>query len=194
MQNIPAITEHTASPTCDRVGKSRRYLTARLPKFKDMARCAVLLMSLSLASGCAVFNPFLPETLERQVEGALPPGLGKPEYIENLRWYVADAGRRATFEQCDDSIAIFPDRFILLRGSQYLSIRYETPPGSSPNAIPSRQVSEWKCAGGFELVALESFRIARSPPDSYRDIHPAISYLKSGLFGLNTYLELRVPF
>ena len=194
MENIAVNSVLTASPNRESAWTSRQHRYGRLSKVKGMVRCAVLCMGLSLASGCAVFNPSPPETLERQVEAALPPGLGKPEYIEKLRWYVADTGRRYEFGRCDDAIAIFPDRFVLLRGSQYLSYRYERPPGSSPNAIPSRQVSQWNCADDFDAVTPENIRIAGSPPDSYRDIHPATSYLNSGVFGMNAHLELRVPF
>ncbi|MFN7305333.1 MAG: hypothetical protein ACK5TQ_01985 [Acetobacteraceae bacterium] len=194
MQNTPGTAEHTASPTRVGVVKPRPYRNARFPKVKGMARCAVLFMGLSLASACAVFNPSPPETLEQKVERALPSGFGKPEYVEKIQWYVVGAGRRDEFGNCDDAIALFRDRFVMLRGSQYLSYRYERPPGSSPNAIPSRQVSEWKCAGGFNEVTPENVRIAGSPPGSYRDIQSAVSYLNRGLFGLNTYLELRVPF
>lgn len=189
MKNIPGTAKHTASTTCENVGKLRRYHYARLPMIQEMARCTVLFMGLSLASGCAVFNPSPPETLERQVEGALPPGLGKPEHIEKLRWYVSGSALR--YSDCDGAIAIFRDRFVLLRGSTYLSSRVVYPPGSS---LPSGSVSETKCAGGFNEVTPESIRLAGSPPDSYRDIHSAVSYLNRGLFGLNTFLELRVPF
>jgi hypothetical protein len=194
MENNAGTVEQTASLTFKSVRKSRGYRHACLPTVKAMARCAVLLMGLSLISACAVFNPSPTETLEQQVEKALPPGLGKPDYVEKIQWYVVGAGRRDKFGNCDDAIALFRDRFVMLQGRQYLSYRYEIPPGSSPNAIPSRRVSEWKCAGGFNEVTPENVRIAGSPPNSYRDIHPAISYLNRGLFGLNTYLELRVPF
>ncbi|MFM7608543.1 MAG: hypothetical protein ACKO9A_06675, partial [Alphaproteobacteria bacterium] len=124
MQNIPGITEQTASPTCDRVGKSRRYLTARLPKVKDMARCAVLLVGLSLMAGCAS-SPR--KSLSNFAQFALPASLGPPELVEKAGWYVVDGLRIAVTGPCEDAIAIFPDRFFMLtriqRSRQVISRR-----------------------------------------------------------------------
>jgi hypothetical protein len=165
---------HIASPNRESAWTSRQHRYGRLSKVKGMARCAALLMGLSLIAGCAAQNPSPTETLEQQVERALPPELGKPEYVEKMRWYVSGIAWR--FPDCDGAIAIFRDRFVMLHGKG------------------PRQAFGSSCVYGFEQVTPEFMRLWGSPPISYKDTHPAFQTRRSDAFGTNNRLVLRVPF
>ncbi len=185
MENTADNARHTASPSRESAWTSRQHRYGCLSKVKGMARCAALLMGLSLIAGCAAQNPSTTETLEQQVERALPPEFGKPEYVEKMRWYVSGIARG--FPECDGAIAIFRDRFVMLRGKSYEITRFQSSP------VPGR-VSGTSCADGFEQVTPEFMRLWGSPPISFRDTHPAFPSLRSNAFGTNTRLVLRVPF
>lgn len=174
MENIADNDVHTASPNRESAWTSRQHRYGRLSKVKGMARCEALLIELNLIAGCASQNPSTTETLEQQVERALPPDLGKPEYVEKMRWYVSGIARG--FPDCDGAIAIFRDRFVMLRGKG------------------RRQAFGSSCAGGFEQVTPEFMRLWGSPPISYKDTHPAFQTRRSDAFGTNNRLVLRVPF
>jgi hypothetical protein len=174
MEKIADNAVHTASPNCESARTLSQNRYGRLPKVKGMARCAALLIGLSLISGCAAQNSSTTETLEQKVERALPPELGKPEYIEKMRWYVSGIARG--FPDCDGAIAIFRDRFVMLRGKG------------------PRQALGSSCVYGFEQVTPEFMREWGAPPISYKDTHPAFQTRRSDAFGTNNRLVLRVPF
>lgn len=184
MEKIADNAVHIASPNRESALTSRQHRYGRLPKVKGMARCAALLIGLSLIAGCAAQNPSTTETLEQQVERALPPELGKPEYVEKMRWYVSGIAWR--FPDCDGAIAIFRDRFVMLRGKSYGISRLSFPMQSHGSGV--------SCADGFEQVTPEFTQLWGSPPISFRDTHPAFQSRRSDAFGINTRLVLRVPF
>lgn len=179
MQNIAGIAEHTASPNHESVGTSRQNRYGHLRKVKGMARCAVLLMGLSLIAGCAS-SPR--ESLMETAQRALPSSLGKPELIEEVEWYIVDGMPRTSRGLCRDAIAIFPDRFILLRWSRIRS------------GIPTN--SRWECATYFVPVSEWNLTMFAQQQNIFffKDVRSISTEVKPGTRGINTFLELRLPF
>ncbi|MCZ8142989.1 MAG: hypothetical protein O9273_15025 [Acetobacteraceae bacterium] len=181
MQNTPGIAERTASPTCDRVGKSRGYFYARFPKVKGMVRCAVLFMGLSLIAGCAL-SPR--ENLTEAAQRALSPSLGQPELVQEAHWYILDSNSRDTGNGCRGAIIIYQDRFIMLRRKLDFTTRYERGRNISGQI---QQVTESRCGKEFFSSPGETVYF-------FRDIHPTNSTFHPGLFGVGSFIEVQVPF
>lgn len=203
MQNSAGTAEHIALPAHERVGKWRRYHYARLPKVKEMARCAVLLMSLSLIAGCAS-SPR--ESLTETAKRALPSYLGTPELVEEVRWHIFHgvtpaspspidgllmgltggfpSGVQTTqHSPCTDAVATFADRFVLLRRTQ-----------SSREAT---KISGYDRQGNPTFTRDRSLvcetNFSRAAHFSYADIQTISIYPKRDLVG-RSYQELRVFF
>jgi hypothetical protein len=181
MQNISGAAEHTASSTCDRFARSRRYDYGCLPKVKGMARCAVLFMGLSLIAGCAL-SPR--ENLTEAAQRALSPSLGQPELVQEAQWYILDSGLRDAGNGCRGAITIYQDRFIMLRRKLNFTTRYERGP-NMPGQI--QQVTESRCGREFFSSPGETVYF-------FRDIHPTKSTFHPGLFGVGSFIEVQVPF
>jgi hypothetical protein len=179
VENIADNAEHTASPTRAGVAKPRPYRNARFLKVKGMAHCAVLFMGMSLVTGCAS-SPR--ESLMETAQRALPSSLGQPELVEEVEWYILDGVPSTSRGECRDAIAIFPDRFIMLRGFKFYDARSHNP------------VS--RCSSGFVPVSAWSRTIFSRQEYIFffKDIHSANATAKHGALGINNFLELRVPF
>ena len=187
MVNSADNAEQTASQTRDNVGKSRRYRNARFPKVQGMARCAVLLMGLSLIAGCAS-SPR--ESLMDTAQRALPSSLGTPELVEEVEWYIVDGVPRTSRGSCRNAIAIFSDRFILLRTARsFVHI-----PGM--RSYDTLSNSRWECSAGFVPVSEWHLTIYSRQENIFffKDVRSISTEVKPGALGINTLLEIRVPF
>jgi hypothetical protein len=187
MQNIPGNAEHTASPTRDSVGNSRGHHYARFPKVKRMARCTVLFMGLSLIAGCAS-SPR--ESLMETAQRALPSSLGRPELVEDVEWYILDGVPRTSRGPCRNAIAIFSDRFILLRTPRsFVHIQ-------GMRSYDTLSNSRWECSAGFVPVSEWHLTIYSRQQNIFlfKDVRSISTEVKPGALGINTLLEIRVPF
>jgi hypothetical protein len=185
MENNAGTAEQTASLTYKSVRKSRGYRHACLPTVKAMARCAVLLMGLSLVSGCAS-SPG--QSLTQIAQSALPASLGPPELVETAGWYVIDGLAEKRPGPCDDAIAIFSDRFFMLT-------RIKTPRTVISHRIVGYDRNRQPITRSEIETKLECDTLfSKTTAFFYRDNHPMMVYHHRGSFFSKSYKELRVPF
>ena len=152
-----------------------------------MARCTVLFMGLSLIAGCAS-SPR--ESLMETAQRALPSSLGRPELVEDVEWYILDGVPRTSRGPCRNAIAIFSDRFILLRTPRsFVHIQ-------GMRSYDTLSNSRWECSAGFVPVSEWHLTIYSRQQNIFlfKDVRSISTEVKPGALGINTLLEIRVPF
>lgn len=188
MENIADNAVHTASPNRESACTSRQNRYGRLPKVKGIAHCAVLFMGLSLIAGCAS-SPR--ESLTETAQRALPSSLGRPELVEEVEWYILDGVPRTSRGPCRNAIAVFSDRFILLRTPRVF-VHIE----GGMRRHDTLSNSRWECSAGFVPVSEWHLTIYSRQENIFffKDVRSISTEVKPGALGINTLLEIRVPF